>query len=55
MSRYHLRIVLLSLGVLVGYGSALARHVYGPLRGHGALCSHLDQHAHDEGRPKPVQ
>jgi hypothetical protein len=25
MSRYHLRIVLLSLGVLLGFGSAFAR------------------------------
>jgi hypothetical protein len=37
MVRYRIRIVLLSLGVLLGYGSAISHLAYGrPLFGHHA-------------------
>jgi hypothetical protein len=54
MFRYRFRIVLLSLGVVLGYSSAFSRLVYGrPLFGHhrcGAGAEHAPshgEHGHD--------
>ena len=38
MSRYRMRIALLSLGVVLGYGSAIARYYRGPSHGQGFFC-----------------
>jgi hypothetical protein len=35
MRHYRLKVILLSLGVLIGYGSAAARAFYWHERGHG--------------------
>ncbi len=40
MSRYHLRIVLLSLGVLFGYGGAIFRHYRATHGGQSFFCGH---------------
>ncbi|MFT3927618.1 MAG: hypothetical protein QM778_34120 [Myxococcales bacterium] len=60
MSRYRMRIVLLSLGVVFGYGSAIARHYRAEHSGQGWFCSHHTDlqgpHASRGGAaPKPVQ
>jgi hypothetical protein len=54
MVRYRIRIVLLSLGVVLGYSSAFSRLFYGrPLFGHracGAAAEHASARgAHDHG------
>jgi hypothetical protein len=57
MSRFRFRILLLSLGVLFGYGSAFARyHTTGSLQGRPGWCEHADRHwTRDRGQsgPKP--
>jgi hypothetical protein len=52
MSRYRLRIVLLSLGVLFGYGSAIARYSRGT-GDHGFFCHHGFFARAPEGAPRP--
>jgi hypothetical protein len=50
MIRYRIRIVLLSLGVVIGYSSAFSRIVYArPLFGHRS-CAHAE---HDSQRAAP--
>ena len=58
MSRFRLRIALLSLGVVFGYGSAIARHFHGPSHGHGFFCDQGAQaqgpSPRGQGTPKPA-
>jgi len=44
MRRYHVRVTLLTLGVVLGFGSAIARYGFGYRFGHD--CHH--HHAHHE-------
>jgi len=58
MSRYRIRIVLLSLGVVFGYGSAFARYYRAEHGGEGFFCGHHEDPrgaSHDVAAPKPVQ
>lgn len=43
MSRYHLRLLLLGLGVVFGYGSAIAH--FGHHHGHHHFRKHCDEHS----------
>jgi hypothetical protein len=45
MRRYHVRVTLLTLGVLLGFGSAIARYGFGYRFGHD--CYHHHHHHHD--------
>lgn len=58
MSRFRLRIALLSLGVVLGYGSAIARYYHGPSHGHGFFCHQGAEgwgpSPPGQGTPKPV-
>lgn len=53
MTRYRLRVALLALGVLFGYGSAIRHFAYGHGRWHHHMHEHCDWSDHDN--PKPVQ
>lgn len=58
MSRFHMRIALLSLGVVLGYGSAIARYYRGPSHAYGSFCRHGEEPqgppARGQETPKPV-
>jgi hypothetical protein len=46
MRRYHFRVALLTLGVVLGFGSAIARFGFGYRFGHD--CHHHHHHHHDD-------
>jgi hypothetical protein len=46
MRRYHFKVTLLTLGMLFGFGSAIAHHVYGYPMGPGCHGWHHGHHGY---------
>jgi hypothetical protein len=46
MRRYHVKVTLLTLGVLLGFGSAIARYGFGYHMGPGCHGWHHGHHGH---------
>jgi hypothetical protein len=50
MRRYHFKVLLLSMGVVLGFGSAAFHFAHRAQHGHGYFGHHCE-HQHEHGRP----